>query len=103
MSRYGLHGSIRAHPGQRQALLEYLLEAATLMQSAPGCDLYAVSTVEADDHAVWVTEIWRSKADHDASLTLPGVSDLVGRARAAIAGMGDSQVLEVHGGPGRTD
>lgn len=100
MSRYGLHGSIRAHPGKRDALLEHLLEAAGLMRSAPGCELYAVSIVETDDDAVWVTEIWRTQEDHDASLAIPAVGELIGRARPFIAGMGESQTLSVRGGHG---
>jgi len=104
MARFGLHGSLLATPGKRDALVEYMLAAAELMEIAPGCELYLVSTSEADDDAVWITEVWRSEADHDASLSLPGVPELIGRARPLIAGMGDSQRLRVLGkGRGRAD
>ena len=95
MARFGLHGSILAQPGQRDALLAHMREASRLMQDAPGCDLYLVATSEADDDAVWITEVWRTEADHDASLSLPGVGELIGRARPLIAGMGESQRLRV--------
>ena len=95
MPRFGLHGSFVARPGQRDALLEHLREAARLMRDAPGCELYLVATAEEDDDAVWVTEVWRTEADHDASLALPGVSELIGRARPLIAGIGASQRLRV--------
>lgn len=97
MARFGLHGSLLATPGQRDALVEHMLEAARLMEQAQGCELYLVSTSETDDDAVWITEIWWSEADHDASLSLPGVPELIGRARPLIAGMGDSQRLRVLG------
>ncbi|MDQ3345656.1 MAG: antibiotic biosynthesis monooxygenase [Chloroflexota bacterium] len=98
MERFGLHGSLLATPGQRDALVTHMLEAARLMQDAPGCELYLVSTSETDDDdAVWITEIWRTEADHDASLSLPGVPELIGRARPLIAEMGDSQRLRVLG------
>ncbi len=98
MERFGLHGSLLATPGQRDALVTRMLEAARLMQDAPGCELYLVSTSETDDDdAVWITEIWRTEADHDASLSLPGVPELIGRARPLIAEMGDSQRLRVLG------
>lgn len=93
MSRFGLHGSLLATPGQRDALVALMLEASRLMAHAPGCELYLVSTSETDDDAVWITEVWRSEADHDASLSLAGVGELIGRARPLIGGMGDSQRL----------
>ncbi|MGI8999951.1 MAG: putative quinol monooxygenase [Candidatus Limnocylindria bacterium] len=103
MARFGLHGSLLATPGQRDALVKHMLDAAALMEDAPGCDLYLVSTSETDDdEAVWITEIWRTEADHDASLSLPGVPELIGRARPLIAGMGDSQRLVPIGGVGRS-
>ena len=95
MARFGLHGSILARPGQRDALFEQMREASRLMQDAPGCDLYLVATSEADDDAVWITEVWRTEADHDASLSLPGVAELISRARPLIAAMGESQRLRV--------
>ena len=73
-----------------------MLDAARLMEDAPGCELYLVSTSEAgDDDAVWITEVWRSEADHDASLGFAGVQELIGRTRPLIAGMGASQRLRV--------
>ena len=95
MARFGLHGSLLAQPGQRDALLEHMLEASRLMRDAPGCDLYLVATSEADDDAVWITEVWRTEADHDASLSLAGVRELIGRARPLIANMGESRRLRV--------
>ena len=98
MARFGLHGSLLAQPGQRDALLEHMLEASRIMHDAPGCDLYQVATSEADDDAVWITEVWRTEADHDASLALPGVAELIGRARPLIARMGDAQRLLIANG-----
>lgn len=99
MERFGLHGKLNAQPGKRQQLVDHLLEAATLMEAAAGCELYVVSTSE-DDDAVWVTEIWRTEADHDASLRVPGVPELIKRARPLIAGAPESMRLVVHGGKG---
>jgi len=93
VARFGLHGSILAQPGHRDALVEHMLEAARLMDDAPGCELYLVSVSETDDDAVWITESWTSEADHDASLSLPGVHELIGRARPLIVGMGESRRL----------
>ncbi len=101
MARFGLHGSIVARPGQRDALGEHMLEASRLMGDAPGCELYLVSISERDDDLVWISEVWTSEADHDASLSLLGVSELISRARPLIAGMGESQRLVPLGGDRR--
>nr|MDQ4029949.1 antibiotic biosynthesis monooxygenase [Actinomycetota bacterium] len=44
---------------------------------APGCELYVINTSPADPDTVWVTEIWSSQADLDASLALDGVPELI--------------------------
>ena len=101
MERFGLQGKFDANPGKRHELLDILLEAARLMEAAEGCELYVVST-SADADAVHITEIWRSEADHDASLGIAGVSELIKRARPLIAGAPESTRLAVHGGRGLT-
>jgi quinol monooxygenase YgiN len=101
MDRFGLHGKFTAHAGMRDQLVDQLLSAAKLMQTAEGCELYVVST-SSDDDAVWVTEIWRTKEDHDASLAIAGVPELIRRTRPLIASMSESVPLVVRGGKGLT-
>jgi len=100
MNRFGMHGKITAHPGQREALLQYLLTAAELMTNATGCYLYVVALAPGDRDAIWVTEAWRGKADHDASLSLPGVRELIAKARPLIASMSDQVITIPVGGKG---
>ena len=87
---YGLHGTIRAKPGQRDALLAILLEASKGASRMPGCRLYIVSLVPDDADAIAVTEVWDDRASHDGSLKLESVRETIGRARPLIAGMGTS-------------
>ena len=47
MSTFGLYGKIIAKPGQHDALVAGLLEAAALMQHVPGCVLYIVNVSSA--------------------------------------------------------
>jgi quinol monooxygenase YgiN len=100
LSRFGLFGKFTAQPGQRDRLVEHLLDAARFMEDAKGCELYVVSTSESDANGVWVTEIWESEADHDASLALDGVLELIERARPLIAEMSDRVELVPVGGKG---
>ena len=88
---YGLIGKMTAVAGQRDALIAILLGDAGL-DAMPGCLSYVVATDPADADAIWITEVWDSKASHDASLTLPSVRQAISRARPMIAGFGDSIV-----------
>lgn len=74
---HGLFGKLIAVDGQRDALAANLLRAAELMKSVPGCLLYIINTSDSEPNAVWVTEIWQDEASHGASLSMPGVRDLI--------------------------
>lgn len=100
MDRFGMYGKVMAKAGQRDALVEFLLEAARLLTALPGCEIYIVNVVPSEPDAIWVTEVWRSEADHDASLKLDSVKALIARARPLIAGGAESIRLMPVGGKG---
>lgn len=78
--QYLLHGRLIAKENRFEELAGILLEASQLISTAKGCRLYVVGKDESDTNAVWVTEIWDSKEDHDNSLNVEGVRDLIARA-----------------------
>jgi quinol monooxygenase YgiN len=82
---YGLIGKITAAAGQRDALASILVEGTARM---PGCLSYVVASDAADPEALWVTEVWESRARHQASLQLPGVQAAIAKGRPLIAGFG---------------
>ena len=90
---YGLHGTIRAKSGQRDALLAILLEASKGAPRMPGCRLYIVSLVPDDPNSIAVTEVWDDKASHDDSLKLESVRETIGRARPLMATGGTSMTF----------
>lgn len=94
---YGLIGKILASEGNREALISILLENADRME---GCLSYIVSRDPHDELAIWVTEAWLSKEDHEASLSLDTVKDAITRARPLIAGFEGIAELEPVGGRG---
>ncbi|MEP7290433.1 MAG: putative quinol monooxygenase [Chloroflexota bacterium] len=97
---YGLHGKMRAVPGKRDELIAHLLDAAKLMPEVEGCYLYVISSAPDDPDGLWVTEVWRSPADHQASLALPVVQSLITSARPLIAGFSDRSEFTPLGGKG---
>ncbi len=85
MRRYGLFGELRAQAGQGEELAEILLEAAARMNDAPGCVLYILTQETGERDAVWVMEVWESEEDHNDSLQLPGVHQLIGQTVPILA------------------
>ena len=74
-------------PGKREALLQNLLRAGSMMESISGCQLYLVSTLPADPISVWVTEVWDSEEAHSESLKIRGVQNLIQQTIPLIAEM----------------
>lgn len=94
---YGLIGKMMAVPGKRAELIAVLLEG---IASMPGCLSYVVAEDTEDPNAIWITEVWDSKASHDASLSLPAVKQAIAKGKPLIAGVSDSFVTRPVGGPG---
>jgi len=94
---YGLIGKMIAKPGQRDALIAILLDGTAAM---PGCRSYIVASHPADQNAIWITEVWDSEADHNASLQLPAVQAAIQQARPLIEGFGERFVTAPIGGVG---
>lgn len=101
MNKYGLHGKLSATAGNGDKLASILLEAAKLVSTAKGCHVYMVSKDHSDEDAVWVTEAWDSKEDHDNSLQVAGVKELISQAMPLLNGRPEKgQELEILGGAG---
>jgi quinol monooxygenase YgiN len=99
--KYGLHGKLQATEGKGEPLAAILLKAAQLVATAKGCHLYLVSEDQNDRDAVWITEVWDSKEDHDNSLHLEGVRELIAQAIPLLAGPPQKgQELVILGGTG---
>jgi len=98
-NEYGFLAKFTAHPGKRDDLVALFLHVAESLQSDSGCLHYLINTsVEPD--AIWVTEVWTTKAAHDASLEAEDMKPLIGQALPLIASISDQTELRVVGGKG---
>ena len=79
---HGLIGKLKATTGQRDALIAILIDGTAGM---PGCLSYVVAQDPADADAIWITEVWESRASHQASLSLPSVKEAITRGKPMIA------------------
>lgn len=96
---YGYIGSMKATVGHRDDVISILLSGVEGLRTA-GCHLYVVSAAQSDDQTIWVSEVWASKAHHDASLQLPDAKAAIGKAMPMLTGDFTSQELTVMGGLG---
>jgi quinol monooxygenase YgiN len=94
---YGLISKLTTSTGKREEFIAILTGAVYHM---PGCLSYIVAKDSTDENAVWVTEVWDSKASHDASLLLPSVKDALAKGKPMIAGFGEQIVTLPVGGYG---
>jgi quinol monooxygenase YgiN len=99
MSRVARYGKAVAREGRGEELSELLLRAAADLDGDPGCELYLVNRQVGEPDVVWVTELWRSQADLDASLARIRGSDQVASAMNLVSDW-EMIELELLGGKG---
>jgi len=94
---YGLIGRMLAVEGRREELLAVLLEGNAAM---PGCRSYVIARDPGSDDGIWISEVWDSQEQHQASLHLPHVQATIAKARPMIAGFAERFETEPKGGIG---
>jgi quinol monooxygenase YgiN len=82
---YGLIGSFKAKPGQRDALISLMAGSTSDM---PGCRSYVIARDLADPDLIWITEVWDSKENHANSLKIPEVRATIEKAMPLIGEFG---------------
>ena len=99
MSRVARYGKAFAQAGRGGELADLLLAAADGLAEDPGCELYLVNREAGAPDVIWVTELWRSQADLDASLEKLRGSHDVAQVMALVA---DWKMIELEllGGKG---
>jgi quinol monooxygenase YgiN len=92
VSQVARYGKATAKPGKGGELAEILLAAAAELEGDPGCQLYLINRQADQPDVIWVTELWRSQADLDASLERIRGSSSVAAAMALVE---DWQMVEL--------
>ncbi|MFF3335175.1 putative quinol monooxygenase [Streptomyces sp. NPDC002888] len=96
---YGCMASMKTRPGFRDEVVSILLSAVDGLREA-GCDIYVVGLSDEDDTTIWVTEVWKTKGHHDASLELPQAKAAINKAMPMLTGEFTKQEVSVAGGLG---
>lgn len=100
VSKFGLYGKFTTVEGQRDTLVELLLEASKSMEELNDCELYVVSVADDEPDSVYVYEVWNNESAHQASLSLEAAQALIQRAKPIIKGMERINTLSPVGGKG---
>ncbi|MFG1606693.1 putative quinol monooxygenase [Actinoplanes sp. NPDC049265] len=96
---YGFLNAMKTRPGQRDEVVKILLSGTDGLREA-GCLLYVVGVDDTDDVTIRVSEVWRSKEHHAASLRLPETRAAIAAAMPMLTGEFSSQDYTVVGGLG---
>ena len=95
----GRYAKAVAKPGKGEELARILIDVARALEDVPGCELYVINRAVDDPDTVWVTEIWRSQEELDASLQAEGARERIGQVRDLVDGF-DRIDLDPLGGVG---
>ena len=68
---YGLIVKLTSAPGRRNELIS--LMGGEDSHRIPGCLSFIVAEDAADENVLWITEVWTSRASHEASLAAPPI------------------------------
>jgi quinol monooxygenase YgiN len=91
---------LTAKPGQRQRVVEILLESGRLFDDNPACLLYLVSESTDDPDLVWVIDLWTSQVAHAEALKAPELRPFVEQAMPLLEGMPEQIEVRPVGGKG---
>ena len=94
---YGIIAKMISHDEKRDELISILLDGTKDM---PGCLSYVISKDLTDENALWITEIWDTQENHQASLSLESVQKAIAEGKPLIAGFGERFETSPVGGHG---
>jgi quinol monooxygenase YgiN len=97
---YALLNKLTAKSGQRERVVEILLESGKLFDGNPNCFLYLVSESTQEPDVIWVVDLWATQEDHAEALKAPELRPFVERAIPLLEGMPQQIALRPAGGKG---
>lgn len=84
---FALLNRLTAKPGQRERVVEILLESGKLFDDNSACRLYLVAESADDPNLVWVADLWTSEEEHTEALKAPAMRPFVEECMPLLEGM----------------
>ena len=90
MSKFSLFNKFMVQEGEKEKMVDILLEAAESMKNLDECEIYLVNISENEPNSVYVYEVWANEA----------TQTLISRAKPIITGIDRINTLITQGGKG---
>ena len=97
---YALLNKLTAKPGERQNVVDILLESGKLFDDNPACHLYLVSESADDADVIWVADLWTDQEAHTAALQTPELRPFIEKSMPLLEGMPEQIEIRPVGGKG---
>ena len=95
---FALINKLTAKPGQRDRVVEILLESGKAFDDNPACLMYLVAESVDEDNVIWVSDLWTSREPHDEALQRPEIRPFVNEAMPLLEGMPEQIEVRPVGG-----
>jgi quinol monooxygenase YgiN len=97
---YALLNRLTAKQGQRDEVVQNLIESGTLFDHNAACLLYLVTEPADDPDAIWVVDLWTSEEEHARALQAPELQSYVAKTVPLLERMPEQIELRTRGGKG---
>lgn len=97
---HALLNRLTARPGQRDRVIEILLESGKVFDDNPACLLYLVSESIDDPDVIWVTDLWTDEQEHAKALARPELRPYIEEAMSLLTGRPEQIKIRPVGGKG---
>jgi quinol monooxygenase YgiN len=100
---HALINKLTAKPGQRERVVEILVESGRLFDDNEACLLYLVTESQDEPNVIWVVDLWTSEEAHTEALKAPELRPFIERAMPLLEGMPEQIKVRTAGGKGLPD
>jgi quinol monooxygenase YgiN len=95
---HALLNRLTTKPGQRDRVVEILLESGKPFDSNPDCLLYLVIESTEDPNLIWVVDLWSSEQAHVEALKAPELQPYIQESISLLHGMPEQINVRAAGG-----
>lgn len=97
---HALLNRLTARSGQRNRVIELLVESGKAFDGNDACLLYLVTESIDDEDVIWVFDLWTSADEHKQALAQPELKPYIDKAVPMLVGMPEQMGLRLVGGKG---
>jgi quinol monooxygenase YgiN len=95
---FALLNRLTAKPGQRDEVVQHLVESGRVFDDNDACLLYLVTSPADDSSTIWVVDLWTSEDAHAEALRDPSLRPHIEATIPLLEGMPEQTPVDVEGG-----